>query len=125
MTLPSRELVNQIIRAKNAFSYLSTNDLDSRLLDQKTISRVPPNEKIFINNALSGAKYKRFLVLKSKAKDLRYKYIWHKAGKFLIRRGDKDKHVRVIETVVDLSVNSGAYQRGKRLSAAALKVDPS
>ena len=55
VTLLSRELVNQIIRAKNAFSYISTNDLDSRFLDPKTISQVPPNEKMFINDALSGA----------------------------------------------------------------------
>ena len=73
VTLPSCELVNQIIRAKNAFSYLSTNELDSRLLDPKTISRVPHNKKIFINDALSGAENKRFLVLKGIAKDLGYK----------------------------------------------------
>ena len=52
MTLPSRTLVNQIIYATNAFSYVSTNDLDDRLLDQRTVSRVPPNEKIFINNVM-------------------------------------------------------------------------
>ena len=30
VTLPNRELVNRIIRAKNAYSYLSTNDVDIR-----------------------------------------------------------------------------------------------
>ena len=76
---------------------------------------MPPNEKIFINDVLSGAEYKRFLVLKGIAKDLGYKYIWRRAGKFFIR-GDKDRH---------LSAISGAYQRGKEIPAAASEIDPS
>ena len=33
----NHELDNQIIRAKNAYSYLRTNDLDTRRLDPKTV----------------------------------------------------------------------------------------
>ena len=95
------------------------------MLDPKTISRVPPTEEIFINDALSGAQDKRFLVLKGIAKYLSYKYICHRAGKFLIQRGDKDRQVHVIETVADLSPISGAYQRGKELPAAASETDAS
>ena len=62
VTLPNRELVNRIIRAENAYSYLSTNDLDTRLLDPNTSPRVPPNRKIFINDALSNFEFKRFLI---------------------------------------------------------------
>ena len=63
-------------------------------------------------------------LLKGIAKDLDYEYIWHRAGKFVIRRGDKDRQVRVIETVADLSAISGAYQREKELPAAASEIDP-
>ena len=83
--LSDREVVNRIIRAKNTYSYFSTNDLDIRLLDPKIASRVPANRKIFINDALSGAEFKHFLLLKDIAKDLGFKYICHRAGKFSIR----------------------------------------
>ena len=66
-----------------------------------------------MNDALSSAKFKRFLLLKDIARDLYFKYIWHRAGKFLIRRGDKDRRVHVIETVADLSANTAAYRQIK------------
>ena len=71
-----------------------------------------PNRKIFIN-ALSNFEFKRFLILKVIAKDFGYKYIWHRAGKILVRRGDQDRKVHVIEMVADLSAISASYQQGK------------
>ena len=82
-----------------------------------------PNRKIFINDALSNFEFKRFLILKDIAKDLGYKYIWHRAGKILVRRGDQDRRVHVIETVADLSAISAVYQRGKVIPAAASERD--
>ena len=46
VTLFNRELVHWIIRAKNAYSYFSTNDLDTCLLDPIIASGVPANRKI-------------------------------------------------------------------------------
>ena len=66
--------------------------------------------KIFINDALASAEFERFSWLKDIAKDLGFKYIYHRVGKFLIRRGDKDKHDHVIEMVADLSTIAAAYQ---------------
>ena len=125
VTFSNRELIHRIIHAKNAYCYLSTNDLDTRFLDPKTVPRVPPNRKIFINDAFSNFEYKHFLIFKdiAKEKDLGYKYIWHRAGKFLVRRGDKDRQVNVIETVADLSAISAAHQRRKVLPTAATETD--
>ena len=95
-TLSYRELVHRFIFAKNSYSYFSTNDLDTRLLDLTIASRVPANRKIFMNDALSSAEFERFLLLKDIDKSLGFKYIWHRAEKFLIRKGDKDRRVHVI-----------------------------
>ena len=59
------------------------------------------------------------MLLKDIAKDLGFEYIWHRAGKFLIRRGDKDGRVHVIEMVADLSAISAAYPQGKHVFPAA------
>ena len=44
-----------------------------------------PYSKIYINESLSNNKHKNFRSLKAIAKNLGFKFIWHRGGKFLAR----------------------------------------
>ena len=81
---------------------ISTDDLDISLLGSK-LSKHVRHCKIFINEALCEERFKLFCSLKSAAKKLGIRYVWHRGGKFMARvRGGDGVHV--FESLSDLQV---------------------
>ena len=50
-----------------------------------------PTIKIIINSVLSSQEYKHYSALKDIARNLGFRYIWHKEGKYLVKRKTGDK----------------------------------
>ena len=86
--LSSCSIVSKVSLAKSKRTRLSTDDLNISLLGVE-LSKYVKHCKIFINEALSKDRFKLFRNLKSAAKNLGIKYVWHRGGKFMnrVRRG--------------------------------------
>ena len=82
--LTSSNRVSQIMSQKQKLNYFNTNDLDKSMFSQDFVSCIPYT-KILVNEVLSRNEYKRFKSLKSIGKNLGFKNIWHRGGKFLAR----------------------------------------
>ena len=63
---------------------------------------------VFINEYLPSAIYKEFQNLKSLAKKLGFKYIWHRRGQFLAKMRDGERVTFSIPT--DLQVIAASYK---------------
>lgn len=63
------------------------------------------SSKIFINEKLPESSYKEFLGFKLIAKKLSLKFIWHRAGRFLVRRaeGERDFNYNTAEDLETIS----------------------
>ena len=69
-------------------------------LRQEVIDNIS-NSKIFINEMLSKEKYIQFKSLKAVARGLKFKYFWHRGGRFLA--GFRDGVAsQLIKTAADL-----------------------
>ena len=90
LRLKSMNLVQQILLLKRSKSYFSTNDIDHTLLINTAFSNLSPT-KIIINTVLSSIEYKHFSSLKVIARNLGFKYVWHKEGRFLVKRMSGDR----------------------------------
>ena len=88
--LTSLNLIQHIMSLKRSRSYFSTNDIDHTLLINTRFSSLPPT-KIIINSVLSSVEYKHFSSLKVSARSLGFKYVWHKDGRFLVKRKSGDR----------------------------------
>ena len=82
--LSSSIRVKQIIITKKNINYFNTRDINRSLLDSELASRLPCT-KIFINESLSSSENKSFKSLKSIAKSIGFRFVWHRGGKFLVR----------------------------------------
>ena len=71
------------------------------MLGDELSTRVKKHCKIFINEALSKERFKLFCNLKSVAKNLGIKYVWHRGGKFMARVHGRDR-AQVFELLSDL-----------------------
>ena len=89
------------MRAKRSFNYFSTMDID-RSLSCPEATAALSHTKILVNEVLSSADYTSYQVLKDAAKKIDFKYVWHSAGKVLVRRGERDR-VHAVNSVSDLS----------------------
>ena len=88
-------MVVDVMRAKRALAnnYLTTKDLNPKLLSADSATYVPEH-KILFNEMLPHSKFQLFKSLKLIAQKLGFKYIWHSGGKFLVRRkGGERAHV--------------------------------
>lgn len=76
--------VRQIMSLKREINYYTTRDLDHSHLSKEFATRVPFT-KIIINDVLPITEYQRFKSLRRFTKNLGFKYIWHRDGRFLAR----------------------------------------
>lgn len=90
VTLASRDIMIRVLEAKHGITSFSTADLDLSPLDGEAAGHVIAS-KIFINENLPSVIYKDFLGLKTIAKSLGFKFVWHKAGRFLVRRVERER----------------------------------
>ena len=88
--LTSSRMVQQIMLSKRSKNYFSTNDIDHSILSNTDFPNLPPT-KIIINSVLSSIEYKQFSSLKTVARSLGFKFVWHKEGKFLVKRRSGDR----------------------------------
>ena len=64
---------------------------------------------VFINEYLPSVTYKEFQNLKSLAKKLGFKYIWHRRGQFLTKMHDVER-VFTFSTPTDLQAIAASYK---------------
>ena len=100
--LSSASLVGKVLLARSDKVRISTDDLDISLLGSELLKHVR-HCKIFVNEALCKERFKLFCSLKSAAKNLGIRYVYHRGGKFMarVRGGDR---VHVFESLSDLQV---------------------
>ena len=101
--LRTTELLQSIISAKKAYSnnYLTTKNIDLDLLNPEVVSALP-DSRIFVNEVLSTSDQSHYLAIKETAIHLGFKYVWHCAGKILVRWSN-DSRSHQIKTVSDLT----------------------
>ena len=98
VTLSSPSLVSRVLQAKSRRTGFCTDDLDLTMLGCDLSTRVKKHCKIFINEALSKERFKLFCNLKSAAKNLGIKYVWHRGGRFMARaRGLAGNTLRITQ----------------------------
>ena len=86
--LSSRTLANQIMNEKHKITGLNTQHLDITPPGENTSL---PAASIFINEYLDKKSYLEFQNLKTLAKRLQIKYVWHRQGRFLARMRDGER----------------------------------
>ena len=92
VSLSSPAVVNRVLHARSGRTRFSSADLNPALLDGDLASRVKQC-KIFVNEALPKDKFKLFCNLRSIAKGLGFKYVWHRGGKFFVKlKGGERAH---------------------------------
>ena len=101
VTLSSSSVVSRVLQAKTKRTRFCTDDLDPTVLGGDLSTRVKKHCKIFVNEALSKEKFKLFCNLKSAAKSLGIKYVWHRGGRFMARARGGDR-AHVFESLSDL-----------------------
>ena len=101
VALSSSSIVNRVLQAKSRRTRFCTDDLDLSVLGSDLSTRVKKHCKIFINEALSKERFKLFCNLKSAAKNLGIKYVWHRGGRFMarVRGGERSQ---AFESLSDL-----------------------
>ena len=104
--LSSRDLVSQIMKNKHKITGLNTQHLDLTHFGQNITL---PVASVFINEYLPSATYKEFQNLKSLAKKLGFKYIWHRGGQFLAKMREGER-VFTYSTPTDLQAIAASYK---------------
>ena len=77
-------LIKDVMYAKHKFTRLCTRDINVTGLRQEVIDNIS-SSKIFINEMLSKDKFIQFKCLKAVARGLKFKYFWHRGGRFLAK----------------------------------------
>ena len=72
------------MRVKNKFIAFSTKQIGISSLNQETCDSLIQS-RIFINELLDKRCFSRFNNLKRIARDLGFKYTWHRGGRFLVK----------------------------------------
>ena len=98
--LSSGELLTQIFKEKRNLTSFSLMDLNPSLLGDISSTNLSKS-KIFINYYLPREKYNEFKKLRTYAKTICLKYVWHRGGKFLTKKGDGER-AYVFSTKEDL-----------------------
>ena len=100
VTLKNKNLVQLIMRAKKSMNYLNTKNFELTSLNPEVASALP-DRKIFVNEVLSSLDQVRYIMIKEAAKNLGFKFVWHCAGRFLVRWEDRMRS-HVVRSVSDL-----------------------
>ena len=88
------------MRAKNSINYLTTKNINLTSLNSE-VSSALPDRKIYVNEALSSTDQSRYILIKEAAKNLGFKFVWHCAGKFLVRWENRLRS-QIVRSVSDL-----------------------
>ena len=107
VSLSRRELLNEIMRAKNKITAFSTKHVNVTLLNEETSNSLT-QRKIFINELLNKNSFLEFQSLKEIARGLGFKYIWHRGGRFLVKRRDGELS-HTFNTASDLHAIIASY----------------
>ena len=86
--------------AKKSINYLTTKNINLTSLNSEVASALP-DRKIFVNEVLSSTDQARYILIKEAAKNLGFKFVWHCAGKFLVRWKNRLRS-HVVRSVSDL-----------------------
>ena len=108
--LRTPQLAKSVVNVRKSYNhnYFSTRNLDLSILSPEVASSLPECQ-IFVNEVLSISDQRDYLSLKETAKRLGFKYVWHHAGKFLVRwREGQSAHA--IETPADISAILASLQ---------------
>ena len=105
LTTSSR--VKQIMLMKKELNYYNTRDIDLTPLNNELAMRVP-TVKLIINDVLPTIEYQRFKSLRKHAKNIGFKFIWHKDGKFLARWNNNGQ-AHFFNTLSDLDIIKSIY----------------
>ena len=103
----SQSLVRNIIAAKKTINLLHTCDLEASTLSELEPSKIIVTN-IYINEALEVHSFRLFQNLKSVAKQLGFKYVWHRKGSFLAKWNDRER-THVFSSAADLPAVAAAY----------------
>ena len=103
----SHSLVRNIIAAKKTINLLHTSDLEASTLSELEPSKIIATN-IYINEALEAHSFRLFQNLKSVAKQLGFKYVWHRKGSFLAKWNDGER-THVFSSASDLTAVAAAY----------------
>ena len=121
VTLKSINTVELIMRAKKSINYLTIKNINLSSLNSEVASALP-DIKIFVNEVLSSTDQSRYILIKEAAKNLGFKFVWHCAGKSLVRWENRMRS-HVVRSVSDLHTileSLGAINTA-RLSASSGK----
>ena len=120
--LRSPQLANSIISARKSYNhnYFSTSDLDTTILTPDVASSLP-DCKIFVNEVLSTTVQRDYLSLKETAKRLGFRYVWHRAGRFLVRWREGHR-AHAIKTPADISAILASIQVPHTTSTATATI---
>ena len=99
-SLSSGELLTKIFKEKRNVTSFSLTDLNPSLLGDISTTNLSKS-KIFINYYLPKEKYNELKKLRTNAKTISLKYVWHRGGKFLTKTGDGER-AYVFSTKEDL-----------------------
>ena len=105
--LSRRELAYKIMRAKSKFTAFNTKQINVSSLNQETCNSLLQS-RIFIHELLNRDCFLRFNNLKRIARGLGFKYIWHRGGRFLIKRRNGEK-TQVFTSAADLHALAASY----------------
>ena len=84
--LSSGELLKQIIKEKRNLTSFSLMDINPSLLGDTSTSKLAQTN-IFLNYYLQKEKYNELIKLRTYAKTIGLKYVWHRGEKFLTKKG--------------------------------------
>ena len=107
LTTSSR--VKQVMSLKREINYYNTRDLDLSHLSKELATRVPTS-KLIINDVLPNIEYQRFKSLRRFAKNLGFKYVWHRYGRFLTRWNNNGQ-AHFFNNLSDLDIIKAIYNR--------------
>ena len=111
-------LIKDVMYAKHKFTRLCTRDINVTGLRQEVIDNIS-NSKIFINEMLSKDKFIQFKSLKAVARGLKFKYFWHRGGRFLAKFRDGVAS-QLIKTAADLQAIAMSLGATKQKSSDSI-----
>ena len=105
--LRSASITEKVRKAKQGYNLLHARDLNPLLLGQ----RDRPNilfTNIYFNEVLPKNIYDNFKTLKVSAKNLGFKYVWHRKDRFLVKWRDGEKS-HFFKSIAELHKLAAAY----------------
>ena len=92
------------MNAKRSLNYFTTNYVDRSFL-YTGLATTMPDRKIFINEVLSSERA-NYNSLEDAAIKNGFKFVWHSAGRVMVRRSQNER-VHVVISLADLAVILG------------------